>query len=69
MLQTTQENAMDHMEEDFYGKATWGDALREYARNAGMDRPDQAWISTPWDVLMTNPFYNGPDEPYPEDCM
>lgn len=40
---------------------------REYARNAGMDDPDRAWILAPSDTWMRNPFYSGPAVPHPEE--
>jgi len=46
--------------------ATHTDAMREYARNAGAEHPEQAWITTPWDVCMPNPHYTGPAKPHPE---
>jgi len=47
--------------------ATPRDAMLEYARNAGMDEPDRAWILTPFDTWERNPFYSGLAEPHPED--
>lgn len=47
--------------------ATVTEACREYARNAGMDDPDRAWILTPWDSWERNPFYRGPAVRHPED--
>jgi hypothetical protein len=46
--------------------ASPSDACREYARNVGRDRPDTAWISTPYDTWEPNPFYRGPAQPHPE---
>jgi len=40
---------------------------REYARNVGMDNPDQAWILAPSDAWIKNPFYSGPPVGHPED--
>lgn len=47
--------------------ATEREAALEYARNAGMDRVDNAWILTPQDSWERNPFYCGPSVPHPED--
>jgi hypothetical protein len=49
--------------------ATWDDAFREYARNAGEDCPEDPWIMTPWDVWMPNPNFRGDisKERHPED--
>lgn len=47
--------------------ATPGEAAKEYARNAGMDFPERAWILTPWDTWEKNPSYTGPSRPHPED--
>lgn len=41
--------------------------LREFARNAGAEQPDRAWILTPWDTWEPNPFYSGPPVRHPED--
>jgi hypothetical protein len=38
----------------------------EFARNYGMDHPDQAWLLHDWDVWAANPFYTGPKVPHPE---
>jgi len=46
--------------------ATQGDACREYARNVGHERPEIAWICTPYDTWMRNPAYSGPPVPHPE---
>ena len=51
----------------FYGQATQADACREYAYNAGMDRPDKPWILTGYDVWMPNPHFVGDRGPHPED--
>mgnify|MGYP003387726444 CR=1 FL=1 len=40
---------------------------REFARNAGMDDPDRAWILAPSDAWYPNPFYSGPPVNHPED--
>jgi hypothetical protein len=47
--------------------ATYGMAFKEYARNAGAERPEQAWILTPWDTWEPNPHYRGPAVRHPED--
>lgn len=47
--------------------ATMSDAVREYARNVGAERRDQAWIVSPYDTWERNPFYSGPPQPHPED--
>jgi hypothetical protein len=49
-------------------RMTTQDACREYARNYGADHPDKAWILTDWDTWESNPFYQGPPIPHPEDC-
>ena len=38
--------------------ATPTEACREYARNYGMDHPDEEWILTDFDTWEHNPFYN-----------
>lgn len=47
--------------------ATLAEADREYARNVGQQRPEQAWILSDRDVWYANPFYSGPPQPHPED--
>lgn len=47
--------------------ATPSEACREYARNVGCDRPQQAWILTDFDTWERNPYYTGPAVPHPED--
>lgn len=54
------EDAPDHI-------ATGAESLAEFARNAGMDNPDQCWLLDSRDVWVRNPFYNGPPVPHPED--
>ena len=46
--------------------ATADDAVREYVWNVGRERPDIAWILSPYDSWHNNPFYKGPPEPHPE---
>ena len=46
--------------------ATYGEAFKEYARNAGAEDPDRAWILTPWDTWERNPAYQGPPVMHPE---
>lgn len=47
--------------------ATPMEAMREYAREVGAEKPQQAWILTDYDVWVKNPYYNGPEAPHPED--
>lgn len=47
--------------------ATIDDACREYARNVGRERLEQAWILTDYDTWQRNPFYTGPAVRHPED--
>ena len=47
--------------------ATMSEACKEFACNAGMDNPGDAWILTPWDSWERNPFYSGPPVRHPED--
>lgn len=46
--------------------ATYTEAFREYAYNAGFECPDREWISTPWDTWERNPHYTGPKGLHPE---
>lgn len=46
--------------------ATPIEAMREFARNAGADRPEQAWILGDFDYWVQNPHYVGPPVPHPE---
>lgn len=56
-----------HPDDESGGLATDVESCREYARNAGMDNPDVAWINTPQDTWERNPFYQGPAVRHPED--
>ncbi len=47
--------------------ATYEDAMREHQFNEGRENPEQAWILTPYDVWMKNPFYVGEPRPHPEE--
>lgn len=54
----------DHHQEHM---ASNGEALNEYAHNAGMDNPDTAWILHDRDIWLKNPYYAGPPQLHPED--
>lgn len=41
-------------------------ALAQYAGAHGADRPERAWILTPFDTWERNPSYAGPPVPHPE---
>jgi hypothetical protein len=47
--------------------ATMGEAAQEYGANAGSERPQHAWILTPYDTWVRNPSYRGEPQPHPED--
>ena len=47
--------------------ATWNDAFREYAWNAGAVYPERAWLLHNNDVWLANPHYKGPPARHPED--
>jgi hypothetical protein len=47
--------------------ATYGEAFKEYGRNAGAIQPNVEWILTPWDTWEKNPFYTGTPGRHPED--
>ena len=47
--------------------ATEYQADLEYARNAGYDHQESAWILSDRDVWYANPFYQGPAQRHPED--
>lgn len=55
------------LEDEIGQLATPADAVREYADNAGMDRPDQEWLLHDWDVWVRNPHYTGKPGPHPEE--
>lgn len=40
---------------------------REMARHIGEANQDKQWVLTDFDVWERNPFYNGPEQPHPED--
>lgn len=48
------------------------EALKEYAWVYGEERPEQAWICTPFDTWERNPHYVGEPQQHPEaydyDC-
>lgn len=46
--------------------ATPAEASREYAWNAGADRPDEAWICSHFDIWESNPHYQGEPQAHPE---
>ena len=60
------EECLIHMESEDQ-IATQSQALREYARNAGMDNLNVCWILSDYDVWLRNPYYRGPDVLHPED--
>jgi hypothetical protein len=47
--------------------ATIAEADREWARNVGAQRPDQAWILSDRDAWYPNPYYTGPTVRHPDD--
>ena len=49
--------------------ATPTNAVREYAENVGREFRDRAWILSPYDTWERNPFYEGPEQPHPEDAI
>jgi hypothetical protein len=53
--------------EDADTLATESDAMREYAYTVGAVRCDLAWICTNYDTWVPNPYYDGPEQPHPED--
>lgn len=62
-----EESYREALDEQANGLATMGQAVKEYARNAGSDRPNQEWILSPWDSWERNPCYRGPVGRHPED--
>lgn len=44
------------------------EALYQYASAYGEDRPEAAWILSPFDTWERNPHYTGPEVPHPEDA-
>jgi len=47
--------------------ATESEADAQYARNIGIERPDQPWVLSDRDVWYPNPAYRGPAVRHPED--
>jgi hypothetical protein len=43
------------------------EALHQYASAHGAERPQCAWILSPFDTWERNPYYNGPEVAHPED--
>jgi hypothetical protein len=60
-------SAMIDSDDEYGPVATYGEAFKEYARNAGHERPDSEWILTPWDTWEKNPWYSGKPGRHPED--
>lgn len=60
-----------------YDNAMWNDSLtqgqqmtgacKEFAHNAGQDRPEEEWLLTSWDTWERNPHYQGEPGPHPYD--
>jgi hypothetical protein len=50
-------------------KATETEAAREHAANAGRERPEAAWILSPFDTWEPNPNYCGPEVPHPDSII
>jgi len=44
-------------------------ACREFAFNAGADRPNEEWLLTDRDTWERNPHFEGKPSPHPEDCQ
>jgi hypothetical protein len=57
---------MDLLEEREFRYATLDEWDREDALERGRENPNVCWIVTNRDVIRRNPFYVGPDVPYPE---
>lgn len=47
--------------------ATPGEAVKEWAYNAGAAYPGDAWLLSDYDTWERNPHYRGPKVPHPED--
>jgi hypothetical protein len=45
---------------------TQTEASREYAENAGADRPEREWILSPFDTWERNPHFTGTPGRHPE---
>jgi hypothetical protein len=56
----------DEYEERNSRLASPAEAVAEFGWNAGMDRPEEAWLLHDWDVWVKNPHYAGPPVPHPE---
>jgi hypothetical protein len=65
-LPNSEEAYYEMLAEEQSRPATEAEADREYARNKGMDHPEQAWILSDRDVWYPNPSYRGPRVPHPE---
>ena|SRR5579859_5933581 len=46
--------------------ATPAEAVQEFARNAGEDRPDKEWFLHDYDVWVRNPHFRGTPGPRPD---
>ena len=58
---------IERQHDEFYGVASFSDALREFAYNIGDCYPDRCWLLNDYDVWVRNPHYRGPELPHPED--
>lgn len=47
--------------------ANYNDAVREYARNVGQEKPEQCWLLSSYDTWVRNPFYKGEPVRHPEE--
>jgi hypothetical protein len=55
-------NYDDEFEQPYSIEAT----IKQWAFDVGRDRPDVAWLLSPYDTWETNPFYKGEPQPNPE---
>ena len=46
--------------------ATMTEAARQDVMFRGSQDPDRAWINSPYDTWLPNPYYRGPAVPHPE---
>lgn len=52
-------------DENGYDPSSMSEMDRDYALNYGREHLNMAWITTPLDQVLPNPFYDGEPVPHP----
>ena len=59
-------NIQELEELDFYPETSFNLDMQE-TRLSGHSCPERPWLLSDYDVWTKNPYYRGPEVPYPED--